>query len=544
MPDNILYYGDNLKVLREHLKDESVDLVYLDPPFNSNATYNVLFAEKNGSESAAQIKAFEDTWHWDETAARTYEEVVERGGRVADAMQAFRKFLRTNDMLAYLTMMAPRLVELRRVLKPTGSIYLHCDPTASHHLKLLMDAAFGGENFRNEIVWKRTSGHSDADRCGRVHDVLLYYRRGLKPVWNKTHQAYDTAYVEQYYRYTDKDGRRFMSADLTGAGSGPPREFGKRGSIAPPSGRHWMYGQAGIDKVLKENRIYWTRNGIPRLKVYLDEVPGMPLQDVWTDIQALRSWHKERLRYQTQKPEALLERIIEASSKRGDVVLDPFCGCGTAIAVPHKLKRNWIGIDITHLATNLIKTRLDDTFGEEVRKRYRVVGEPTTIYDAEQLAKDDPWQFQLWALSRIPHARPSDKKGADRGIDGVLYFHDEDAKGGATKQIIFSVKAGHVTVSHVRDLVGVVEREDAQIGVLVSFNEPTGPMRMEAASAGFYESPWGKHPRIQLITVGELLAGKKIDFPYTRGVANTFKQAPRHIESDGAVQTNFIDDET
>jgi len=231
--------------------------------------------------------------------------------------------------------------------------------------------------------------------------------------------------------------------------------------------------------------------------------------------------------------------VEHAHSYLTDVCAVHNCGCGTAVVVAHKLKRKWIGIDITHLATNLIKTRLDDTFGEKVRKTYVVVGEPVTVYDAEQLAKDDPWQFQLWALSLIPHAWPSDKKGADRGIDGKLFFHDEDVKGGRTKQIIFSVKAGHVESSHVRDLRGVVEREGAQIGVLVSFNEPTQPMWTEAASAGFYESPWGKHPRIQLITVGELLEGKRIDFPYTRGVAKTFKQAPKHVESDGAEQTDL-----
>ena len=261
------------------------------------------------------------------------------------------------------------------------------------------------------------------------------------------------------------------------------------------------------------------------------------MQNIWDDIPPIGAQAAERLGYPTQKPEALLERIVRASSNEGDTVLDPFCGCGTAVVVAHKLRRKWIGIDITAIATNLVKTRLDDTFGEEVRKTYQVVGEPETVPDAAQLAQDDPWQFQCWALGRIPHARPGDKKGADRGIDGKLPFR-KDLKGNFG-DIIFSVKAGKVTVSHVRDLVGVIDREGAQIGVLVSLNEPTGPMRTEAASAGFYESPWGKHPRIQLITVGELFEGKRIDFPYTRGVANTFRRAPKHNPGDGAEQTGL-----
>jgi len=531
-------------VLREHVKDESADLIYLDPPFNSNATYNVLFAEKNGSESAAQIKAFEDTWHWDEAAARTYEEVVERGGRVSQAMQAFRMFLGTNDMLAYLTMMAPRLVELRRVLKPTGSIYLHCDPTASHFLKMLMDGVFGGENFRNEIVWKRKYGKAGpANRFGCSTDMLLYYGRTERATFNTQYRPNDPSYLEKFFRHVDEDGRPYGIDNLASPNPRPNLMYEYKGYKPPEKG--WAISRERMEQWDREGRLHFPRSkaGRIRRKRYVDELKGEEVQSLWDDILPISSQAAERLGYPTQKPEALLERIIRASSNEGDTVLDPFCGCGTAIAVAHKLKRKWVGIDITHLATNLIRTRLDDTFGEEVRKTYRVVGEPTTVYDAEQLAKDDPWQFQLWALSLVPHARPSDKKGADRGIDGVLYFHDETAKGGKTKQIVFSVKAGKTTVSHVRDLVGVVEREDAQIGVLVSFEEPTGPMRTEAASAGFYDSPWGKHPRIQLITVAELLAGKRIDFPYTRGVANTYKEAPKHVEGDGAEQTSLIDDE-
>ena len=297
---NKLYFGDNLVVLREHIADESIDLVYLDPPFNSNKNYNILFNSPKGQKSEAQITAFEDTWHWGDEAEREYTEILHQPNTdVAEMIQAFRKFLVNSDMMAYLTMMTIRLLELHRVLKPTGSLYLHCDPTASHYLKVLLDMVFGAENFRNEIIWKRTSSHSDANRCGNVHDTLLFYSKQGNHTWNKTYQTYDLDYVDKYYRYSDPDGRKFMSADLTGGGDGPPRFFGDRGQLAPQKGRHWMYDQSGIDKALKENRIYWTKNGIPRLKKYIDEASGMPLQDIWTDVQALRSWHQELLGYPT-----------------------------------------------------------------------------------------------------------------------------------------------------------------------------------------------------------------------------------------------------
>ena len=318
MAENLLYYGDNLDILRRHIPNESVDLVYLDPPFNSDQNYNVLFAEHNGSKSAAQINAFEDTWQWDDVAAAAYQEVVESGHqRVSQAMQAFRAFLGGTDMMAYLAMMAPRLIELGRVLKPTGSIYLHCDPTASHYLKMLMDAVFGPVNFKNEIIWKRTSGHSDAKRFGNVHDTLLFYAKSDKYTWNKTHQNYDEGYVETYYRYSDPDGRKWMSADLGAAGlSGGGYDYEWKGIK-----RIWRCPPETMAQYEKEGKIFYTENGIPRLKRYLDEAKGLPTQDIWTDIEALRSWHKEKLGYPTQKPEALLERIITVSSNEGDVVL-------------------------------------------------------------------------------------------------------------------------------------------------------------------------------------------------------------------------------
>jgi len=530
MAGNTLYYGDNLDVLRHHVRDESVDLVYLDPPFNSNASYNVLFAAQDGTRSAAQIKAFEDTWRWDQAAAYDYRQTVEQGGRVSQAMQAFHTLLGPSNMLAYLAMMAPRLLELRRVLKPTGSLYLHCDPTASHYLKLLLDAVFGPEHFRSEIVWKRTSAHSSAKRYGPVHDLLLFYTKSKDFTWVPQFGPYSEEYLGSKYRNVNEQGRRFRLSDLTALGvrqgsSGQPW----RGFDPAPKGLHWKFTIESLERLDSEGRINWpVRGGWPSYRRYLDEVRGVPLQDVWTDIDPINSQAAERLGYPTQKPEALLERIIKASSNEGDVVLDPFCGCGTAIAVAQRLKRRWIGIDITYLAVTLMKYRLLTAFGEQIAKTYRVVGEPVSVDDAASLAREDPYQFQWWAVGLVGARTVEQKKGADQGVDGRLFFHDDHS--GKTKQIILSVKAGKTGPAHVRDLRGVVEREKAEIGVLLTMQEPTQPMRSEAAEAGFYVSPtWAdrQFPRIQLLTVAELLAGKRIAYPPSRQVDATFKKAPK-----------------
>ncbi len=532
---NLLYYGDNLDVMRLHMKDESVDLVYLDPPFNSNANYNVLFHEQDGSEPASQVVAFEDTWHWDQSAARAYEETVEHGGKVADVMRAFRTFLGTNDMLAYLSMMAPRLLEIRRIMKPTASIYLHCDPTSSHYLKLLMDAVFAPENFKTEIIWKRTSAHNDGaqgrKQHGRIHDVILFYVKGDDWVWNPVFTPYDDTYIEQFYKYIEPGtNRRYRLGDITGPGGaakGNP-QYEVMGVT-----RYWRYSRPEMERLISEGRIVQTKEGnVPAYKRYLDEMPGVPLQDIWIDINPLSSQAAERLGYPTQKPLALLERIIESSSNPGDVVFDPFCGCGTTVDAAQKLGRQWIGIDITHLAIGLIKHRLrgagvpDDS--------YKVIGEPTDLSGATELAATDPYQFQWWALGLLG-ARPTEKKkGADQGIDGRLYFHDGD---GDTKQVIFSVKAGKVQSSYVRDLVGVINREKAQMGVLISLNPSTSEMRKEAASAGFYDDPWDtKHPRIQLLTIGEIMNGKGVDMPATHS-NRTLKMAPRTLQVSGKVRS-------
>jgi DNA modification methylase len=526
-PGNILYYGDNLDVLRQHVPDESVDLVYLDPPFNSNASYNVLFAEQSGERSASQIRAFEDTWRWDQAAAAAYETTVEAGGDVSRTMQAFRTILSTSNMLAYLAMMAPRLIELRRALKQTGSLYLHCDPTASHYLKLLMDSIFGPEDFRNEIVWLRTLSKSLMTRkLPSNHDVLLAYQKSDRAVWNE--DAVFTPYAEATldektagkYKHRDATGRLYRLDSLINPNRNRPNLTYEFLGIT----RVWRWTKERMQIAYDAGLVIQTKPGnVPQLKRYLDEQRGRPLGDVWSDIPPLNSQAAERLGYPTQKPQALLERIIAASCPPDGVVLDPFCGCGTTIAAAQRLGRRWIGIDVTVLATTLIKTRLRDTFGEATT--FHVVGEPITLTDATELAASDPYQFQWWALDRVS-ARPMDeKKGADKGIDGRIYFHDE-AQGGKTKQIILSVKAGKVQVQHLYELRGVIDREDAQIGVLISLHPPTKPMRVEAASAGFYESPWRKHPRLQLLTVEELLNGAVIDMPPPQANV-TFKRAPK-----------------
>ena len=377
-------------------------LIYLDPPFNSNQTYNILFQEKDGSQSASQIKAFGDTWHWDEAAARSYEETVEAGGQVAEAMQAFRKLLGTNDMLAYMSMMAPRLVELRRVLKPTGSLYLHCDPTASHFLKLLLDAVLDPANFRTEIVWKRTTAHSDTRQGrrqhGRIHDVLLFYTKNDDWNWNPVFVEYNQEYVDQFYKHQEPNtGRRYGLDNLTGPGGAAK---GNPSYEVMGVTRYWRYSEERMQALIEEGRVVQAKPGaVPRYKRYLDEMPGVPLQDVWTDIRPIGSQAAERLGYPTQKPVALLERIVQASSNEGATVLDPFCGCGTTIAAAQKLGRRWIGIDITHLAISLIRYRLADSFGKDCR--FELIGEPTSLPDATALAKQDPYQFQWWALGLV-----------------------------------------------------------------------------------------------------------------------------------------------
>ncbi len=524
-----LYYGDNLDILRRYLKDESVDLVYLDPPFNSAQNYNAFFQEKDGSGAASQIRAFEDTWHWDIETKRAYDTVTEQPGKVSDVMQAFYTFLGGNDMMAYLTMMAPRLVELRRVLKPTGSLYLHCDPTASHYLKLLLDATFGQASFRNEIIWKRTTAKSLAFRSlPNNHDVLLLYSKDEKFVWNRPFRPYDLANLgektEKKYCLKDEDGRLYTLGDLNNPNPDRPNltyEFLGHKKV-------WRWTKDRMETAYKAGIVVQPSPGaVPRVKRYLDEQEGWPLDDVWDDIPPLNSQAKERLGYPTQKPVALLERIIQASSNPGDIVLDPFCGCGTTVDAAQRLGRKWIGIDITQLAISLIKNRLQETHGKRIK--IETVGEPASPADAAALAEQDKYQFQWWALGLVGARPVEQKKGADHGIDGKILFRD-DPKAAKPEQIIIQVKGGKTGVKDVRDLRGVLDREKAAIGVLISLQPPTDPMETEAASVGFYEHKTNqqKFPRLQLRTVKELMEGKGVERPSSAAsLDDTFKKAPK-----------------
>jgi DNA modification methylase len=541
---NTLYYGDNLKILREYLQRESVDLIYLDPPFNSNRNYNVLFKDESGHDSEAQLTAFEDTWHWDMKAEETYHTLVTEGSpEVATMIGALREFIGANQMMAYLVMMTARLLELHRVLKPTGSLYLHCDPTASHYLKIVLDTVFGIENFRNEIIWKRTSAHSDTKQgnvlhMGRIHDVLLFYTKTDAANRNELYQPHSQEYVDKFYRYSDPDGRKYTLDNITGPGGAskgnPQYEF--LGVT-----RYWRYSKERMAELYKQGLIVQTKPGnVPRYKRYLDEMPGVPLQDIWDDILAIQSQAQERLGYPTQKPVALLERILQASSNEGDLILDPFCGCGTTIHAAEKLKRRWIGIDITHLAISLQKYRLKDAFDLVEKRDYDVIGEPEDLHSARQLALDDRYQFQWWALSLI-QAKPlggdntgkKGKKGKDKGIDGIITFVD-DPKGKPNKLIV-QVKSGKVTSGDIRDLVGTVEREKAAIGVFMTLEDATKDMKTEAATAGFYHSPdWNKkYPRMQIFTIEELLQGAAVQMPPT---ARTYKRATKETRVDDSQQ--------
>ncbi len=533
---NALYYGDNLQILRDYVPDESVDLIYLDPPFNSNRSYNVLFKETSSSASQAQIEAFEDTWHWGKVAQGTFEDIALHGAdSTARLLKAMVDALGHNDVTAYLTMMAVRLVELRRVLKPTGSIYLHCDPTAGPYLRVVMDSIFSPQNFVNEVVWKRSDAHSDigqgAKHMGRVHDTILFYRAGPNSTYNPIFRPLPESTVENWYRNVEPGtGRRYNKADLSGPGGAA-----KGNPVFEWHGvtRAWRFNKETMQKMEEGGRLIYSKSGIAYLKRYLDESRGVPPQDWWDDIPMLRGIQKgERLGFATQKPLALLERIISISSNPGDVVLDPFCGCGTAVHAAHKLGRQWIGIDITHLAIGLVRRRMEDAFPG---LKIEVVGEPVDLSGARELAAHDPYQFQWWALDRISAQPVGDKKkGADRGIDGIIPFMEGKTE---RRRVIVSVKGGGVGVKDVRELCHVLKREDEPIGVLVCLHTPTREMVQEAIAEGHYESALmgRKYPRIQILTVADVLNGLTVDMPPTR--AGIFAQAEREREGEQGTLT-------
>lgn len=520
-----LYFGDNLDVLQKYIKDESVDLVYLDPPFNSNSTYSVFFKDGAGAGSEAQMEAFRDTWTWGQSAAEAYDDILKERGDLAVLMQALRACLGQSGRMAYLAMMAVRLIELKRALKPTGALYLHCDPTESHYLKLILDAIFGEANFRSEVIWKRTSAHSAARRWGDVHDTILFYTASDKYTWNKVYTAYDAAYLKRYKNRT-ANGIPYTDDNLTAPGvrngfSGAPWH----GYNPTERGLHWKVSAStvvdliGAEKAAKLNTIqkldvlnqndliHWpSGEGFPRFKRPLGK--GLPPQDIITDIPPINSQSRQRLGYPTQKPVALLERIICASSNEGDVILDPFCGCGTTVEAAEQNKRDWLGIDVTHYAITLIEKRLHKVGAAAPV----VVGRPTDLAGARALAVRDKYQFQWWAAWRLGAQTYEGKKGGDRGVDANIYFANGPYGLG---RIIISVKAGeNLNPGMVRDLAGTVAAENADMGILVTVADPTRGMISAAADHGFVsKTPHGRLPKLQIVTAEDLIAGRMPKLP-------------------------------
>lgn len=542
MADNKLYYGDNLDLLRKHIADESVDLVYLDPPFNSSRNYNVLFGKHNvhGASDAAQIEAFGDTWVWTPVTDMQFARLAagEVPAKVFDALQAMKMLIGENDAMAYLVNMTPRLVELRRVLKPTGSLFLHCDPTMSHYLKVLLDAIFGLVNFRNEIIWKRTAAKGlSSTRLANNHDVLLCYTATPKATWNEDeafvpydHDALDARTLLKY-SHRDPDGRIYRLSDITNPNRNRPNltyEFMGMTKV-------WRWTRERMQQAYDDGIIVQSAPGrIPQMKRYLDEQRGRPLSDVWADISPLNSQAAERLGYPTQKPLELMERIIRLSTNEGDVVLDPFCGCGTTIDAAIRLKRHWIGIDVTYIAVDLIEKRLLHTYGAGVVSTYDVLGIPRDMGGALALFTRSPFEFERWAVTRI-NAQPNEKQVGDKGIDGVARF-PTDAKGGFGR-IIVSVKGGKtVGPDFVRDLLGTVTSQKAQMGVLISMAEPTRGTLEAVNHSGTYSMPGNANlvfDKIQIITVAQLLKGERPKMPQTLlpYIAATKRAVPKSKDS-------------
>ena len=512
---NELHFGNNLDVLRG-MSPSSVDLIYLDPPFNSNANYNVIYGTKRGGPSKAQAHAFQDTWQWGIDAKRALEEAAARHIQVGALLDSFEKAFRGSEMMAYLAMMAVRLIEMHRVLKSTGTLFLHCDPTASHYLKILLDTLFGPKQFGAEIVWKRTSAHSDAGQGRRLlgyqHDIILQYMKSNEYVWNQGYHKYADQYADNTYRHVESEtGRRWGSFDITAPGGADPKKRNPHYEFLGVT-RYWRFSKDRMSQLHAEGRIVQSRPGaVPRQKRYLDEMPGVPLQTLWTDIPPIGAKAQERLGYPTQKPLALLERIIGLSSNPGDIVLDPFCGCGTAIEAAQKLSRKWIGIDVTYLAIHVIESRLTKAFGSEIRGEYKLFGRPEDAHDAQVLAGRDWLEFQKWAVWTLG-GLPKDRPGADGGIDGVIRYHRVGIE--QPNRAIVSVKGGqHVGVDAIHKLKSVVQREGAEIGVLVCINPPSAAMKREATSEGEVGPPSRRVPKLQIVTIEQLFDENPINLP-------------------------------
>ena len=492
MSSNRLYFGDCLDVMREDIPDESVDLIYLDPPFNSKRLYNAFIG-------GAQWVAFDDTWQWHE-AIDDFDDVA-GDVTLADTMEGLRRILGETPSLAYLSYMANRLRECRRVLKSTGSIYLHCDPTMSHYLKVVMDGLFG--RLRNEIVWKRYGAHNDfgqgSRHFGRIHDIVLLYGKDGVPTWNQLFAPLDAQYVSTTYRHIEPEtGRQFTTTPLTGPGGAakgnPSYEWNGHT-------RWWRYNRDTMVQLEKEGRLHYSRTGYPRRKLYLDESQGVPVQDIWNDIKSLSGAHKERLGYPTQKPLALLDRIIQSSSNLGDVILDPFCGCGTAIHAAQNLGRQWIGIDICVNACKVIERRLRGHF-DSIWSDVEFIGMPKTRDDARTLADLDKFRFERWAASLVDGMEANTRQRGDRGIDGRGRI---PIRKGQFIDVVSQVKGGGTGPGDVQAFNGARQQANADLGIFTCFEDKvTHNMRNAAVSAGRFMDV----PVLQIYTVEDFFEGR------------------------------------
>lgn len=515
---NQLIYGDNLTIMKD-MPSGSVDLIYLDPPFNSQRNYNLIYKKLTGQPVPEQEEAFCDAWDMDPEKEKMVRDmpIVLRDYGADEGLirfwEAWIKALRQTQprLLAYLIYMSYRLFEMRRILKSTGAIYLHCDPTASHYIKVIMDGVFGHQMFMNEITWKRTSAHNSAKRYGPVHDTLLYYAKSDKHTWNGAYTDLDPDYVEHFYRGTDPDGRRYRLSDLTAAGT-RNGESGKpwRGIDPTDVGRHWTAVHATLDAWDAAGLIHWPPKGTkPSYKRYLDQMKGQPASDIWTDVPVIAAHAEERLGYPTQKPISLLKRIIEASSNPGDVVFDPFAGCGTAVYAAHLLGRKWIGCDIAILSVQIVRDVLLKRYGLKEGEHYFIHGVPRSVEAAQVLFSQDTRQFQHWSVE-LAGGFASTKHSDDRGIDGRIHFETKEG----LKNMVLSVKGGKLTPAFMRELRGTFEREeDTEMGGFICLQPTTKGIDREIAAAGMYTYQGIDYPRLQLRTIEDLLAGRLFDTP-------------------------------
>lgn len=533
---NLLYCADNIEILSQ-MESDSVDLVYLDPPFNSSRSYFMNFRDAKGKEGESQQAAFEDTWKWEQAAIEAHDRLkVSENPRIVATIHAFHTMLREGPMLAYLVSLAERLFHMQRILKPTGSLWLHCDPTAGAYLRLLLDAIFGPENFRNEIAWKRQSAHSDAKtKFADVMDTIYFYGKSKSLKFKPQYVAHDPEYVREFYKRDDCDGRGPYRLDnMASPNARPNLMYTWKGYSYPTKG--WRYSKETMQKLDEEGRIHYplTASGEPdltkrlSLKRYLSEQEGTIVPNVWTDISPVQA-RGESLGYPTQKPLALLKRIIEATTSEGDIVLDPYCGCGTAIAAAHALDRRWIGIDISPLAVNVMEKRMKG-FPDLQKRKIGIRRLPLTLDQARDLAKEDPFRFQQWVCYMLLGGRSLDKKGPDKGIDGWRAFEDVNGDG---HRAVIQVKGGkNVNSGDVREFCRVVDREKATLGFFVCLvgdeDKDLSKMREEAATAGTWKSYSGAvYPRVQILPVGGLLSGTipvRMPTPHQDVAVNGYRQ--------------------